>query len=466
MDIKVDSGKNSYWVVNFSKQKLIMISHPEDCNMRPTGEGGKKLSREMSEFMGLKRFEAIQTREEAKQISRVFSYRTGGKQFWVKSTITVSRRMHEVYITGVTGVIKEGAAPLEQYTEVLSREYQFIKNLAIPCFICDESGNILVSNGSVQKQLKKRASSVFSTPLLQLFEVQSETPRFHQKQSFSFVGIFSDKFKNKLQFHITTTPFISEGILYHMVHCLNQSKEDQIDHTIDELSEQIKQLVHLREKLLSRANHQLKAPINRILGLAQIMEKELDNEEALEYVDMIKISAQRLLETARGMIETAKLEVHDLNNEFESVSIDAILEDIGQTLEREVAQKELDFELKRLLDSAYLVGDRFLIGECIRIAVSNAVQHTKDGKISIEILQPSEEEVSISILDTGKNFEQIPSSDQLDRSKTQGMAGEGISLEVVEKYLEFMGGRMHVAQRKSGGNAVYLRFVSAAINSN
>lgn len=196
------------------------------------------------------------------------------------------------------------------------------------------------------------------------------------------------------------------------------------------------------------------------------MEKELQDEEALEYVDMIKISAQRLLETARGMIETAKLEVHDLNNEFESVSIDAILEDIGHTLEREVAQKDLKFELKRLLDNAYLLGDRFLIGECIRIAVSNAVQHTKDGKISIEILQPSSDEVSISILDTGKSFEQVPASGKLDRSKTQGMAGEGISLEVVEKYLEFMGGRMHVAQRKSGGNAVYLRFVAAAINSN
>jgi hypothetical protein len=128
--------------------------------------------------MGLKRFETTHTKEEAKQISRVFPYQSGGKQFWVKSTITVSRRMHEVYITGVTGVIKEGAAPLEQYTEVLSREYQFIKNLAIPCFICEESGSILVSNGSVQKQLKKRASSLFSTPCYNCLKFKVKLPDF------------------------------------------------------------------------------------------------------------------------------------------------------------------------------------------------------------------------------------------------------------------------------------------------
>ena len=466
IDIKVDAGKSTYWVVNYSKNKLIMIAHPEESKLRPDGEAGQRLSREMIDFMGLKRFQELHKRDDLKQISRVFPYRIRSKQFWVKSTITVSRRLHEIYITGVTGIIKEGAAPLEQYYEVLSREFQFIKNLAIPAFICDEAGCILVSNPAVNKQLKKRQSSLFSQDLLSIFEPKSQAPRFNLKQPHNFVGIFEDRFKNKSQFHITSSPFITEGTLYHMVHCVNQSKEDQIDHTINALSEQIEQLVRLREKLLSWANHQLKAPINRILGLAQIMEKELENEEALEYVDMIKISAQRLLETAKGMIETAKLEVHDLNNEFEIVSIDDILSDIAHSIEREVSQKELKFELKRLLNDGHLIGDRFLIGECIRIAVSNAVQHTKSGKITLEIVQPSEEEVSICILDTGDHFDQQVSKGKLDQSKSQGIAGEGISLEVVEKYLEFMGGRMHISRRKSGGNAVYLRFVAAVLNSN
>lgn len=466
IDIKVDAGKSTYWVVNYSKNKLIMIAHPEKSALRPDGEAGQRLSREMIDFMGLKRFQELHKRDDLKQISRVFPYRIRSKQFWVKSTITVSRRLHEIYITGVTGIIKEGAAPLEQYYEVLSREFQFIKNLAIPAFICDEAGCILVSNPAVNKHLKKRQSSLFSQDLLSIFEPKSQTPRFHLKQPHNFVGIFEDRFKNKSQFHITSSPFVMEGTLYHMVHCVNQSKEDRIDHTINSLSEQIEQLVRLREKLLSRANHQLKAPINRILGLAQIMEKELENEEALEYVGMIKISAQRLLETAKGMIETAKLEVHDLNNEFEIVSIDDILSDIAHSIEREVSQKELKFEIKRLLTEGYLIGDCFLIGECIRIAVSNAVQHTKSGKITLEIVQPSEEEVSICILDTGDYFDQHVSKSKLDQSKTQGIAGEGISLEVVEKYLEFMGGRMHLSRRKSGGNAVYLRFIAADLNSN
>ena len=74
--------------------------------------------------------------------------------------------------------------------------------------------------------------------------------------------------------------------------------------------------------------------------------------------------------------------------------------------------------------------------------------------------------MSICILDTGDYFDQQVSKGKLHQSKSQGIAGEGISLEVVEKYLEFMGGRMHLSRRKSGGNAVYLRFIAALINSN
>lgn len=457
-DLHAEAGKNTYWVVNWSKKKLLMIAHPDDSNVRPIGEIGEKLTYDMTDFMGLRRFPQVKKNIKTKQKYKVFPYLYNGQTFWIKSCITLTYFKFETIISGVTGIIKEHAPPMEQYRELLKDHFSYIKHLQIPAMIVNCDGGLLLANAKFNTELKKRAARSFGVDIATVFKPQVKDVSFRLKKPQNYTAVFKDKEKNEHHYHLTSAPFKFGKAIYHVLYAVNMSHEERIATAFEDLNSQINQLKNLKDNLLSITTHDLKAPINRILGLAKILDSEVHDKEQLEYVGMIKNCAQSLYSTAQGMLETDKDVINKLSA-LKPVDIKQTLKELIPHISRKAEKKGLEFVFREMPVKSQILGNEFLVKECINIASDLAIESSASGKIIIELSEPTKYEVNVTILDNAKNSPKpIEDLTPETRRRKSLLKTEDLSLSMVVKHLDFMGGEMQVNRRKIGGNAVYLRF--------
>ncbi|MGB0423653.1 MAG: sensor histidine kinase [Flavobacteriales bacterium] len=457
-DLHAEAGKNTYWVVNWTEKKLLMIAHPDDSNVRPIGEINQKLTFDMKDFMGLKRFPEVKKHIKVKQKYKVFPYLYNGQTFWIKSCITITHYKFDTIISGVTGIIKEHAPPMEQYRELLKNHFSYIKHLQIPAMIVNCDGGLLLANAKYNTELKKRAARSFGINISTVFKPQVKDVSFVLKKPQNYTAVFTDKEKNEQHYHLTSAPFKFGKATYHVLYAVNMSQEVRIATAFNDLNAQINQLRTLKNNLLSTTTHDLKAPINRILGLAKILDSEVQDQEQLEYVGLIKNCAQSLYSTAQGMLEADKDEENQLSV-LTPVDIKNILKEITPQIARKAEKKGLEFIYREMPVKSKIKGNEFLVKECINIATDLAIETTASGKIIIELSEPTKYEINISVLDNAKKSpELIKDLSTETRRRKSLIKTEELSLGMVVKYLDFMGGEIQVNRRKSGENAVYMRF--------
>lgn len=457
-DLHAVAGKNTYWVINWTRKNLLMIAHPDDSNIKPSGEINEKLTFDMIDFMGLKRFPQVKKHIKIKQEYKVFPYLHNNQYYWIKSCITITHLKFETIISGVTGIIKEHEPPTEQYRELLKDHFVYIRHLQIPAMIVNSDGGLLLANARFNTELKKRAARSFGIDISRVFKPQTKEVTFRLKKPQNYTAEFTDKEKIKHHYHITSAPFKFGKAIYHVIYAVNMSSDVRTNNAFEDLNRQINELKTLKNNLLSITTHELKAPINTILRLTKILDSELQNNEQLESIGIIKNCAQSLYSSAQAMLEADK-ETISQPSALKEVNIREILQDLTPTITKKAEKKGLKFSFRELPTKSNILGDSFLVKECITIVSDLAIASTSSGKIILELSEPSKYEIQVTIFDNAP-FSPDPIDDlSLEKKPRKSvLKTEDFTLSLVVNYLDFMGGELQVSRRKIGGNAVYLRF--------
>jgi len=244
-----------------------------------------------------------------------------------------------------------------------------------------------------------------------------------------------------------------------MVHSIKESHENQIELTrrLEKSNKELKEKEKLKDEFINIASHELKSPIQPILGLAALAKKgQIDQKEAWE----ITLRQARKLELlANNILDVTRIESGNLSCNMGKVSLNEIILDVirAEKLNPNLSDSvSLHTKLDKPIE---IVADKLRITQVLENIVGNAIKFTKTGNLTIEThVSVKENKVEIKIVDTGSG---IP-NDMLDTlfdkfstrksTGTESESGTGLGLYISKAIVLAHGGQVYASINNGPGS--------------
>ena len=206
-----------------------------------------------------------------------------------------------------------------------------------------------------------------------------------------------------------------------------------------EAQKQIAENINLvRSKFLSGISHELRTPVNAIIGFSELIKISLNpNHDVQEFIETIESSAQLLLDSLNNLLDIAQIEAGDKQLEYSDVCLKTLIHEVLMHFEVSSHKKNIELNFNfgdRLPDYVYL--DYHRIKQVLTNLISNSIKNTNNGKITLEIMHKptvssKHVDIYINIQDTGSGI----APDSLEEVKK--MLQDPSNLDLSNKKLSF-----------------------------
>jgi two-component system sensor histidine kinase/response regulator len=218
-----------------------------------------------------------------------------------------------------------------------------------------------------------------------------------------------------------------------------------------------------KSEFLANISHEIRTPINAIMGFTQITLNTTLTNEQLDYLTQVYSSSEALLAIINDLLDISKIEAGKLSMESINFCLDDILKHLSELLRIKVEEKGLALCINvNGKVPRYLVGDSLRLKQILLNLTTNAIKFTETGDIVIEVnLVTMEKEyvtLDFSVKDTGIGISQeaIPylfePFTQADSSTTRKFGGTGLGLAICKQLTNMMGGYIWVDSQPGKGS--------------
>ena len=221
-----------------------------------------------------------------------------------------------------------------------------------------------------------------------------------------------------------------------------------------------------KSSFLFAMSHDLRTPMNAIIGYAELMERHWgDNELTTNYLHKLKGASQFLLALIGNVLEIARIESGKETLNEAPWNLKKINDTLEIVLDREILNKQLHVARNIEIQHADVYCDSLKIQEIIMNLVSNAIKYTPDGgkiDVDIEEMEAVGEDsiiLRICVSDTGIGISQkyIPhifeAFTREKNSSESGIMGTGLGLRIVKSFVDLMDGSVIVQSEPGKGSS-------------
>ena len=219
-----------------------------------------------------------------------------------------------------------------------------------------------------------------------------------------------------------------------------------------------------KSDFLSRMSHEMRTPMNAIIGMTGIAKTAQDSERKNYCLEQIEIASTHLLGLINDILDMSKIEAGKLELVRESLDIEKMLIKVCNLIIEKIEQKNIKFHIKigAGIRRNY-IGDELRLSQVITNLMSNAVKFTPDGgKINLTAQEiQTEKDFSIlrfSVADTGIGMSEeqmarlFQAFEQASSNITKQFGGTGLGLAISKSIVEKMDGRIWVESKLGEGS--------------
>lgn len=244
-------------------------------------------------------------------------------------------------------------------------------------------------------------------------------------------------------------------------------EEYQHRYTIQEEAKLLKQVDNLKQNFISLMSHDLKTPVAKIAGIADVLKMKFNNEPAqLELIDNVVNSTKELNNFINSILDLTKIESQNLTLTIESKDINKIIENIVDKLSFEAESRNMTIHTE--LAPLYPIQvDVVLINRVISNLVENALKYAGPEKVINIKTWDDTDWVYVEISDNGVG---IPNEDlnhifdkfyRVKNDSTHSIKGSGLGLYLVKYFIELHNGNITVSSELGQGTTFLIKLKNA-----
>lgn len=336
-------------------------------------------------------------------------------------------------------------------------------------FLTDTAGRILYANAAARKNLGfgdeligEDVGVVFTE--LRRNEDGSEDLSQYVSESENATQDLHAYRKNKTFFtartHVEITHTLTEG---YAILFLDVSDETFLKREVKNAGAEVEEAGKVKTEFVANVTHELRTPVNGILGNARELIKVESNEDKLRKLNLIERSCDNMNAIINSILDFSKLSAGKFLLEAREFSFKEMMNDIKENHKVKINEKGLDFFVTvspKVPD--VLIGDELRLVQILNNLLSNATKFTSIGRISLEVVLTGRVgkkiELFFLVIDTGIGIAKedtnklFKSFSQVDASISRTYGGTGLGLNITKQLVELMGGSISVESEAGKGS--------------
>jgi len=237
--------------------------------------------------------------------------------------------------------------------------------------------------------------------------------------------------------------------------------------TILKAKEKAEEMNQLKSSFLANMSHELRTPMIGVLGYAELLAQDIQDESFKKRAMIIHESGLRLLDTLNLVLDFSSLESNNLDINLETIDITSTISDTLKIYEHIANTKNLTLEFNPSSETIYSSLDRKLFNQVVANLLNNAIKYTEKGGIKIKSGRIKEKEKDwsfITFTDTGIG---IPAGSlqkifdpfrQVSEGYNRKFEGTGLGLTLTKRLVEAMYGTISVESEIGIGSSFIVKF--------
>ena len=230
-------------------------------------------------------------------------------------------------------------------------------------------------------------------------------------------------------------------------------------------AKQANQANEAKSSFLSTMSHDIRTPMNAILGLNEMVLRDARDENIRMYSENIRTAGNTLLGIINDILDFSKIEAGKMEIINVDYSTASLLNDLVNMVKKRADDKGLSLNIN--IDESIptiLHGDEIRIKQIIINILSNAVKYTKQGEITFSVSSKKTENKPDSIIlkvcvsDTGIGIKKedidklFVAFERIEEKKNRNIEGTGLGMTIVQRFLDMMGSHLEVESEYGKGS--------------
>lgn len=231
---------------------------------------------------------------------------------------------------------------------------------------------------------------------------------------------------------------------------------------LEEAKEEAERANRAKSQFLARVSHEIRTPINAVMGMNEMILRESREEETLRCAKDVKDSSMILLNIVNDILDSSKIESGMMELVPVRFELGDLLNDLYNMISLKAKEKglEISFEISPELPSGYF-GDDKRIRQILLNLLTNAVKYTERGSVTLKIegeVLGEEAVLRCAIVDTGigikpEDMEAVQKMYcRVDVQRNRAIEGTGLGLNIVRQFLELMGSELKIQSEYEKGS--------------
>lgn len=248
-----------------------------------------------------------------------------------------------------------------------------------------------------------------------------------------------------------------------MCYARNIARQKETTKELISAKVEVEEIHKERNEFVANVTHELRTPVNGVMGLAQnLLDTDLSIEQR-ESVEIITQCCDNMIKIINNILDFSKLQAGKFTIENREFSFHQMMDSLVKVNMPQVDSKGIKLICNVSADIPdMLIGDELRITQVLNNLMSNAIKFTSVGQIVINVVKTieldDEIELFFMVIDTGIGIAQnemdklFKSFSQADASITRKFGGTGLGLSIVKSLVEMMGGTINVESEKGRGS--------------